>query len=189
MKRFFLALLLLVFASTAFADSIDINYGPNDGAGDNFSFVIRGQNFFLSGGGGTPYSFFNVFGYPPGTTLGGQTPLFGEGGGSAQIGGVFYTVDYSVGTLFMSTIVLPNNGRNFNAFVTISFGLPGIIEETNESISGSGGQSGYIYFTYSNGLYAPSSFVAAPEPGTLALVGTGLSGLWLGLRKRRLKSN
>ena len=190
MKRFFLALLLLVFASaTAFADSILIGYGPNDGSGDNFGFIIQGQNFFITGGGGTPFDFFNIFPYAPGSTLGGSTDLF-MGGGSAVIDGVSYTVFYDVGSLFMSTIVLPTNGRDFNAFVNISFGVSGTLAETNTPISVSGSENGHIYFTYfpGGGFYAAGDFVPVPEPATVILIGTGVVGLFIRSRNRRVRT-
>jgi hypothetical protein len=142
----------------------------------------------VGGGGGTPFDFFQccINPYLPGSTLGGSTDIFFSSG-FATIGGVTYDVTFDVGSLFMSTIVLPTNGRDYNAPVDISFSVGGtLVDPFQTPIGVSGGESGYIDFTYSAnaGGYFPGSFVPVPDPGTLGLTGTGLIGIFALVRNR-----
>jgi len=188
--EFFSAILLLcvLIPASALADSVVIDYGPNSGGGDNFGFAIRAPGLYISGFGGTPFDFFNCgcFGpeYRPGSTLGGFTDIFFSDG-FAQIGGISSEVSFDVGSLFMSSIVLPTNGKDFNAPVEIAFSASGTLVDTGDSITASGGANGHIKFDFSDGLYYPEYFIAAPEPGTLGLIGTGLIGILARVRKRR----
>jgi hypothetical protein len=185
MKRLYLASLLLcaLMSASAFANTI-IGYSPNNGSGDNFGFKTYGVGFYVSGGGGTPFDFFNSdFGYAPGSTLGGFTDLF-LSGGFAKIGPNSSEVAFDVGTLFMSTIALPTNGRDFRAPVEIGFSASGTLLSTGDPIDVGGRAGGFIQFDFINGAYYPEDFVQAPEPGTLALVGTGPLGVLARTRKK-----
>jgi hypothetical protein len=187
MRRLFLETLLLcsLISANAFANTI-IHYFPNDGSGDNFGFVTYGVGFYIAGGGGTPVAFFNDFvGYAPGSTLGGSTDIFFSSG-FARIGPISSDVAFFVGTLFLSSITLPTNGQDFRAPVEIDFGASGILLSTGDTIDAGGGAQGFIKFDFINGAYYPESFVQAPEPGTLALIGTGLLGIFARTRKKIL---
>src|SRR5712691_11674159 len=63
-------MLFVLMLGSAFADST-IFFIPNDGSGDNFGFRQRGGGVIIGIEGGTAVDFFNVFGYAPGSTLGG----------------------------------------------------------------------------------------------------------------------
>ena len=184
MKRLLVGTLLLcsLISASAFANTI-IGYSPNDGSGDNFGFITYGAGFYITGGGGTPVDFFNIlFGYAPGSTLGGFTDIFFDGG-FARIGPISSDVFFNVGTLFMTTIILPTNGKDFVAPVTIGFGATGTLDTAlQQSIDVSGSADGHIRFDFFNGAYYPESFVQVPEPGTLGLLGVGL--LWVAARVR-----
>ncbi len=190
MKRSLLPLSFLcatLISSTAFADHIYL--GPNDGSGDNFGFIgqMNGHQLFLSGG--TPYYFFGLGGYEPGSTFGGGDTLF-----------LYPTVAWVDGMpeefnfpqtdsyIFMSSFTLPAVGKDFTEFVEIGFSAVGISFDTGQTIGIGGGARGKISFYYSpeSGLYYPGAFVQAPEPSAMELIGIGIIGI-LGSARKRLK--
>jgi hypothetical protein len=190
MKRSLLLLSLLfgtLISSTAFADTFYL--GPNDGSGGNFGFVgkMNGHQLFLSGG--TPYYFFGLGGYEPGSTFGGYATLF-----------LYSTVAWIDGMplefsfpdtdsyIFISSFTLPTNGKEFTKFVGIDFSALGINYDTGQTIGVGGGARGKISFYYSpdSGLYYPGAFVQAPEPSTMEFIGIGIIGI-LGSARKRLK--
>ena len=87
----------------------------------------------------------------------------------------------------MSSVTLPTNGKDFRAFVTVSFNASGIFLATGDPISANGSANGYIDFVYIDGAYYPGAFKETPEPGTLALVGTGVLGIVARTKNRFLK--
>jgi hypothetical protein len=186
MRRLVLATLLIcsLMSASAFAGTI-INLVPNDMSGDNFAFKTYGPGYSITGEGGIAFAVFNDFppGYAPGSTFGINTQIFFDGG-SAKLGPISSDVDFTDGTLFVSSVTLPTNGQDFKAFVTVSFNASGIFNATGDSISASGSAKGYIDFSYIDGAYYPEAFVQTPEPGTMALVGTGVFGI-LARRKRK----
>jgi len=187
LKVLWIASLLLILSSgAAFANSIQIFFGPNS-SGDNFFSRQWGPGYYAAVGGGTPFDFFNAeFGYAPGSSLGGSTDLFSDGG-FAQLHGIGYDLlPLEVGTLFMSGITLPTNGQNFTAQVEIGFSILMEIVDTGEPFNVGGSASGHITFDYFNGSYYPEEFVQAPEPVTLLLLGTGLVAVgWLKHRAKK----
>ena len=189
MKRFTVLLtlqvLIVLCSSPAFANGIKIFYGPNI-SGDNFGAFLWGPGIAVGLGGGTPEDFFGgSFGYAPGTTLGGSTDLF-ISGGFAQIGKNGYELlPLEVGTLFMSSITLPTNGKDFRANVEVGFSVLMEIVDTGEPLNVRGAAQGHIDFEYFDGTYYPGDFVQAPEPATLLLLATGLVSIgWLKRRGR-----
>ena len=80
----------------------------------------------------------------------------------------------------------PTDGRDvFRVPLVISFSHTGINFETGETIGVGGGAKGSItFYRGADGLYYASRFEQAPEPGTLALIGTGLMGVAAVARKR-----
>lgn len=188
MKWSLLLLSLLSFtliSSAAFADRVFLI--PNDGSGDNFGFIgqANGHQLFLSGG--TPYDFFGIGGYAPGSTFGGGTTLFLYPT-TVWIDGVPLEFGFpqTDSTIFISSFTLPTNGMSFTMFVQVGFSALGINIDTGQTIQLGGGASGHIsfYFDPNSGLYYPGSFVQAPEPGTLGLVGLGIIGILRSTRKR-----
>src|SRR5262249_42974112 len=83
-------------------------------------------------------------------------------------------------SISMTSFVLPTNGRDFIVPVNISFEASGFNFDTEQRINLGGGDSGWIGFSYSNGLYYPGDFVqgvqpvTVPEPATLGLIMMGL---------------
>ena len=156
MKRFLWALptFLLVISASAFADSVIIGLNPNDGSGDNFGFIIKSSGLTFGGGGGTPYSSFNDQGYAPGSTFGGDLGVFlNNGNNFAQIGDTSYgdeNVLYSVGSLFLSTITLPTNGKDFTVLVTADFSAFATIVATGQGFGVSGSGIGTMTFLFNH---------------------------------------
>jgi hypothetical protein len=198
-KRFLWALpiLLVVVSASAFATSTTIFLSPNDGSGDNFGFV-QGQDVGI--GGGVPFDFFNIFGYAPGSTLGGSTSVFFSDG-FVQIGNTTYDLSFtSPGTLFVSTFTLPatgGNGFTIQAFASFSAQAQIFVNGQPQLISLGGSAPGLITFSWdpSSGLFFANSVVfttgpvlpaTTPEPGTVGLMGTGLIGL-LGFVRKKLR--
>jgi PEP-CTERM motif len=128
-------------------------------------------------------------GHAPGSTLGGSTDFFVEGG-FVQIGGTsFELTPVSVGSVFMTSFTLPTNGK-YVVTVPVVVGFEALMAsvDTGQIFALSGGNSGTITFYLNNGFYLPSGFVnaAIPEPGTLGLMGTGLISI-LALARKRLR--
>jgi PEP-CTERM motif len=190
MTRFLSFLLLFVsfISLPALADGITLF--PNSGSGDNFAFVsqMNGHPLLLSGG--TDPFFLSADGYPAGMTVGGSGGLF-----------LFSTVIWVDGSplefffdsasIFMTSFTLPTNGRDFIAPVDVNFEASGFNFDTEQRINLSGGDSGWIGFSFSNGLYYPGDFVQGPppvmvpEPATLGLIGTGLMSIAARATKKR----
>jgi hypothetical protein len=185
MKRSFTLTLGLVLwmSLTAFADHIYLL--PNDGSGDNFAFVGIMNNHQLVLSGGTDPYFFNTKGYDPGSTLelGGALYLYDS---SIWFNGGLTDFSFSPGSIDMSKIVLPSDGRDFfRAFVNISFFATGTDYLSGQTIDVSGSSSGWIpFYLGGDGLYHAEGFAAVPEPGTWALLGTGFIAILTLARKR-----
>ena len=114
-------MLFVLMLGSAFADST-IFLIPNDGSGDNFGFLQRGGGVIIGIHGGTAVDFFNVFGYAPGSTLGGFSTEVFNSGSFAQFGGNSFELAFSgPATLFMSSFTLPTNGKDFTAQVELDF--------------------------------------------------------------------
>jgi PEP-CTERM motif-containing protein len=188
MKRSFtLTLGLVVWMSvTAFAGRIYLQ--PNDGSGDNFAFVgITNRHQLVLSGGTDPY-FFSTNGYEPGSTLqlSGALYLYDS---SIWFNGSFTDFSFSPGSIDMSKITLPSDGRSsFRAFVNISFSATGVDYVSGQSISVGESSNGWIPFHLgSDGLYYADGFIATPEPGTWSLMGTGFIAI-LALARKRLRA-
>jgi len=184
-------LLLVLISGTSLANIITtISLVPNDGTGENLGFSQTAPGFSVGLSGGTPVSFFGIEGFAPGTTLGGVTDVFFDGG-FAVINGVGHELDLSGGSLFMSSITLPTNGAIQVTFpVQLELSASGAFADTGDSFDVDGGASGTITFDLDNGVYYPEGFVqkpvtTTPEPSTVSLMAVGLICVFGLIGKRR----
>ena len=165
------AILFVMMSGSVFADQI---FFDTNVAGSNFAAIVNDGGTRILVFGGVAYDFFNQGPYAPGSTLGGFTDLFIDGG-FAQSGGNFYDLSPNgFGTLFLSSITLPTNGKDYRALTGIDFFAPMAFVDTGEPLDVVGDASGSITFHFFNGSYYADPFVMAPEPTTMVLFGTGL---------------
>lgn len=179
MKRSMLAspVLLLLISVGAFADSITITLAPGTPDESNFQFAEQqgGTSIFLFGT--VPESFYSISLIAPGSTLGGTSEVFVDGG-LIRINGVAYdNLENDIGTLFISSFTFPTNGKDFTVPIQATFSV-------DEQIIGSGSidirgtVSGKVTFKFipNVGLYEPTTIVltTVPEPATAGLLGIGL---------------
>src|ERR1700720_2936531 len=137
MKRSLWAMLfsVVLLSSGVFANT-RIFFAPNDGGGDNFAFRQSMIGITISIDGGTPYGFFNVGGYAPGSVLGGSADVFFSGFDPVTINGTQHDLLFrDTGTLFMSSIALPTNGQSFTAKVVLDFVATGIVADTGQVLN------------------------------------------------------
>jgi len=184
-----LTFLVLALASApASADKLVLV--PNTGSGDNFAYLTS----TLRLGGGTDFQFFGILGYPAGSVVGGNGALF-LNSTLVDIDGTPLEFFFEPGTISMTNLTLPTNGKDIIVAENISFSASGLNFDTRQTLNVSGGAHGWIAYSFSNGLYYPGAFVEGPVPAvtpelsTLALIGTGLLGLaatgWKRLEWRR----
>jgi PEP-CTERM motif len=175
----------LMLSATAFADHLVLD--PNGGSGGNFAYFTRANGHPLVLSGGTDYFFFGNIGYPTGLRLGGDGALFLDSA-VLWIDGTPMEFFFNPGTISMTSFTLPTDGRDFRALVDITFFASGFNFDTGQTINVGGGARGSVSFSFSNGFYYANSFVEAPEPATLSLVGMGLIGIAFRRKNGRTQS-
>jgi hypothetical protein len=180
----FSLLFVTLRSSTAFADHLYLIL--NNGSGDNFGFIGQMNGHPLSLDGGTDYYFFgDSTTYMPGTTITTGSTLYlysttiWVGGTPIEFG--FPQSDSTIGINSMNPFfTLPTNGTSVTVGVQINFTALGVDFATGQTVvQVSGHSTGLIpyYFNPITGLYSPGDFQQTPEPGTLLLVGIGITGI------------
>ena len=193
-----LPMFLVLLTSTALADSVSIFLSPNDGSGDNFGFLSQTGGVNVNLQGGTPFGFFSTQGFAPGSGFGGTTSVFFSSG-TLQLGNNVYDLGFNgPGTLFISSFTLPTNGQGFSIQASATFSASGyyFVDGQQKPVTLGGSGLGTMTFNYdpTTGLYfgGPVKFTSTttvPEPGTLGLMGTGLTGLLAFARSKLRRRN
>ena len=187
-----LPMLLVLLPSSALADSVSIFLSPNDGSGDNFGFLAQTGAAMVSISGGTPFSFFSTQGFAPGSTFGGATSVFFSDG-TIQLGNNVYDLGFNgPGSLFVSSFAFPTNGQSFSIQASATFSASGyfFVDGQQRQVTLGGSAPGIVTLTFdpTSGLYFANpikfSSTTVPEPGTLGLMGTGLTGLLVFARSK-----
>ena len=180
---------MVLTSVSAFADSVTITLAPGTPDESNFTFAAQQQGFSVFLFGTVPESFYSISLIAPGSTLGGTSEVFVDGG-LIKINGVSYeNLGHDIGTLFISSFTFPTNGKDFTVPVSASFSVDELIVGVG-NIHLNGTASGKVTFKFNSnvGLYSPSTIflTTVPEPSTLGLLGIGLTGI-LALARRKLK--
>jgi hypothetical protein len=204
MKRLLwtIPMLFALISVNALADSVtykitnaNLYISPNYGGGGNLGFSMRGSGITLIGDGGTNVYFFDgTNGYLPGSAGPGSSSLFLWDVTSAKIGSTTYgfddiQLDCCSAGFGGGGFTFPTNGKNFTIVMPASISLvSGTIVPDDQSFSlvFTPGRLTMSFYFAPDGRYYPSqaTFVSAPEPGTLGLIGTGLAAV-AGVLKRK----
>lgn len=214
LTRRFLALLALTFCCLIFTEARADNYEITSGS-ISTGYVSSTYNFAGAGISVTGATYDGLispqFCFPctSGTTI--RTGGTYEGGrGTVMLNGVTYSNVYFAGRLVVSgpDMVLPD-GEGFDPItITVPFELSGqFIGDTLDPFVGNGSNvvfstmltgHGFATFRFTYGqipsVYSYQSATynfqptSVPEPATLVLLGTGLTGVVAGVRRRRKKT-
>jgi hypothetical protein len=199
MKRLvLLALLALALPLSAFADTWDFTNISGNLTGNNAGLTLTGSSVINIDGPGGPFVCPCTESFSLGAFAGGP----GNAGNSLRLPGTFS----GVGSAF--TITLNGGGVIFNGSFTSPatwtpegngiFQLSGYVSGTLTLPNGQTrtvkGFTSQLYFgtvnaagVFTGTLGSGDTIVSTPEPGTLALFGTGLVGL-AGIVRRKLKT-
>jgi PEP-CTERM motif len=204
MKRWLLwpVLMVVLVSPSVFANSVTYTITratftifPNTGFGENIEFQLAGNGISLTGIAGSLCDVCNAFkGLSPGAVVEASADLFFDNVLSAKIGHNSYGFD-EVGlfpsALLSGTFTLPTNGKNFTVVLPASISdITGTIFATQETFTLAivpGSLRMHFDYNSPDGLYylSKGTFTTVPEPGTLALVGTGLAAI-VSLVRRKL---
>ena len=197
MKYLRLAAVIFLLSSTTvcLADSIPTFYitqvtmhmSPNNGSGDNISFVLTGPGVRITGTGGMG-CFDWCSGPIPDPNIAGPSMVFISNFDSVTLGGIVYDAS----SLGFNSLFNTNGGLNgqtlgfVNAF-NGNFLEFNLISPTNGSwglnFAFSPAQNGQdAYYLFTDGEFFAQG--QTPEPGTIGLVLTGLAGI-AGVAKAR----
>jgi hypothetical protein len=194
--RLAITILLALGAQCSFADSsptfqitqATMSMGPNNGSGDNLSFVLTGPGVTIAGIGGM--ACFDWCSGPLSSPGGSPSQIFVDNFGTAILGGIGYFAGY---LSFNNSLFDMNGGLNPSANGFVGEGASFIQFALTMPTDGRWALNfGYVppqdgipgYYVFTHGEFSASQTFVTPEPGAVGLMLTGLAGI-AGIIKRK----